>query len=78
MKQEEFVSLYDFLGRPAGGELGKEVFEASKRNKIPTKIREISNPKYNGKVMLYPEEFLSKYFDFKSKINNPNKTHVIY
>lgn len=68
MKQEEFVSLYDFLGKPAGGELGKEVFEVSKRNKIPTRIREISNPKYKGKVMLYPKEFLSKYFQQSNPI----------
>lgn len=78
MKEEEFVSLYDFLGKPAGGKLGEEVFKASKRHKIPTKIREISNPKYTGKVMLYPKEFLSSYFDFKSKIANPNKTYVLY
>jgi len=78
MKQEEFVSLYDFLGKPAGGELGKEVFEASKLNRIPTKIREISNPKYKGKVMLYPKEFLLKYFSFKSKVTNPNKIYVLY
>jgi hypothetical protein len=78
MKQEEFVSLFDFLGKPAGGELGKAVFEASKIRKVPSQIREISNPKYTGKVMLYPKEFLVSYFKFKEKINTPNKIYVLY
>ena len=68
MKQEEFVSLYDFLGKAAGGELGKKVFEVSQIYKIPTKVREISNPKYKGKVMLYPKEFLSNYFQTPIRI----------
>ena len=62
MKEEEFVSLYDFLGKPAGSELGKTVFLEAKKQNQPTQIREVSNPKYKGKIMLYDINFLKSYF----------------
>ena len=57
------LSLYDYLGYAAGEKLGKEVAEAAAKAKVKFEIREISNPKYTGKVMLYPEEFLKEYFE---------------
>ncbi len=57
------LSLYDYLGYPAGGNLGKEVAEAAAKAKVKFEMREISNPKYTGKVMLYPELFLKEYFE---------------
>lgn len=60
--QEKMLSLFEYLGKPAGQELGKKVFELSKQNKIKTQTRDISNSKYTGKVMLYPESFLKNYF----------------
>jgi hypothetical protein len=59
---QQFMSLFDFLGKPAGTQLGKEVFDNSKKLKIKVKIREISNPKYTGKIVLYPKPFLDLYF----------------
>ena len=56
------VSLYDFLGKAAGTELGKEVYDASVKEKEPVNVREIKTKRYNGKVMLYRKEFLNKYF----------------
>ena len=58
----KMMSLYDYLGHAAGMQLGEQV--AKKATSIGVKIetREISNPKYTGKVMLYPEEFLKLYF----------------
>jgi hypothetical protein len=56
------LSLYDYLGYPAGGNLGKEVAEAAVKAKVKFETREVSNPKYTGKVMLYPENFLIEYF----------------
>ena len=56
------LSLYDYLGYAAGEKLGKEVWDAAANADVKTEVREISNPKYTGKVMLYPENFLKEYF----------------
>ena len=56
------LSLYDYLGYAAGEKLGKEVWDAAVNADIKTEVREISNPKYTGKIMLYPEDFLKEYF----------------
>ena len=58
----EYLSLYDYLGKAAGEKLGKEVWEVAAEANIPTQLREISNPKYTGKVVLYPKDFLDFYF----------------
>ena len=60
---EEFISLFDYLGKPAGTVLGKEVFEAARLQKEKYQLREITNPKYTGKVMLYRKVFLENYFN---------------
>ena len=57
----EYLSLYDFLGKP-GRELGKKVYEYAKKVGIKVKTKEISNPKYTGEVMIYPKDFLENYF----------------
>ena len=59
------LSLYDYLGYPAGSELGKEVAAAASKSNEKFEVREVSNPKYTGKVMLYPENFLKEYFESK-------------
>ena len=57
-----YLSLYDYLGKPAGNDLGKEVAAAAIKANIKIQTREISNPKYTGKVHLYPKDFLEFYF----------------
>ena len=59
---KEMMSLYDFLGRPAGGKLGKEVMAVAVEQRIKCKTREVDNPTYTGIVYLYPKEFLQTYF----------------
>jgi hypothetical protein len=59
---ENMMSLYDYLGHAAGGNLGKEVFKVAKTKGVKTGIREVSNPKYTGKITLYPKAFLDEYF----------------
>ena len=56
------LSLYDYLGRAAGRKLGGEVNEAAKRRVVPYHTRQVSNPKYEGEVLLYPKWFLDEYF----------------
>tara|TARA_R110000823_G_scaffold151510_2_gene282400 strand:+ start:134 stop:358 length:225 start_codon:yes stop_codon:yes gene_type:complete len=57
------MSLYDYLGKPAGGELGKEVAKQAAKEKIKFSQREVKTKFYEGKVMVYPESFLRRYFD---------------
>jgi hypothetical protein len=57
-----YKSLYEYFGRPVGGELGKQVYNASKRARVKVQAREIANPKYRGKVMAYPVSWLDTYF----------------
>jgi len=58
----EMKSLYDYLGRAAGPELGQEVANAARSAGVKGEIREVSNPKYRGPVMLWPTAFLDLYF----------------
>lgn len=58
----EYLSLYDYLGKPAGTELGKKVKEYADENNVPFTTREISTPKFTGTVCLYPKSFLDFYF----------------
>jgi hypothetical protein len=60
--EKQMLSLYDYLGRAAGPELGKEVFKFAKNLNSEIAIREVSNSKYTGKVTLYPKYVLDMYF----------------
>ena len=59
------MSLYEYLGRAAGSELGKEVEEVAVKLRETIQEQEVSNPKYTGKVKLYRREFLDEYFGKK-------------
>ena len=56
------MSLYDYLGRPAGSNLGEQVFRAASVSRIPVKTKEVTTPAYKGKIMMYPENWLIGYF----------------
>jgi len=58
----EMISLYDYLGRAAGPDLGKQVATAAAKAGVKSEIREVSNIKYTGPIMLYPRPFLDLYF----------------
>ena len=55
------ISLYDYLGHAAGSELGQKVAAAAKKSGVKGEMREMSNPKYTGPVMLWPRAFLDLY-----------------
>lgn len=59
---DNMMSLYEFLGKPAGNDLGKKVYLAARAKGASFSQREVSNPKYTGMVMVYPESFLKEYF----------------
>ena len=45
------MSLYDYLGHPAGSKLGQQVAAAAAQNKIKFETRHVSNAKYTGDIM---------------------------
>ena len=56
------ISLYDYLGKSAGRDLGKQVAEYAKIKNSKCETRHISNVKYTGHIMLYDKEFLDEFF----------------
>lgn len=58
----KYVSLYDYLGRAAGKELGKQVADLATSMGIKIQTRHVSNSAYTGTVCLYPETFLALCF----------------
>ncbi len=59
------LSLYDYLGKAAGNELGREVANYASLKKAKFETREVSTPRYTGKVMLYEKSFLDDFFQAK-------------
>ena len=59
----EMLSLYDFLGKAAGASLGKAVATKAAEKKVKFKTKYISNPYYEGEIMMYPKNFLEEYFN---------------
>ena len=73
----EMISLYDYLGRAAGPDLGKQVATAAAKAGVKSEIRAVSNVKYTGPIMLYPRSFLDLYF--KGGLNeNRNGKQMLY
>lgn len=60
------ISLFDYLGKPAGSELGKMVYQSTLDEKgvttIKVETKDVVTAKYTGKIMLYPKWYLDKYF----------------
>ena len=56
------ISLFDYLGRAAGFELGKKVNAYAYIRQAETGVRYVENPVYKGKIMLYTREFLDEFF----------------
>jgi hypothetical protein len=62
---EQMLSLYDYLGKAAGSELGKQVYQSAHVNKITVTEKQVSTPVYSGKILMYPKSFLDEYFKVK-------------
>ena len=65
MSQENYISLYDYLGKAAGPELGKEVAETAVKLKETIEKRYVTNTRYKGEILMYRREFLDEYFGKK-------------
>jgi 7-cyano-7-deazaguanine synthase len=62
MGEIHFISLFDYLGKPAGSELGKKVALEAHLKNVPYTMKEVHNKIYSGKIMMYPKTFLDKLF----------------
>ena len=60
---DNMMSLFDYLGRAAGADLGKKVYLAARAKGANFSQREVSTKAYTGMVMLYPKSFLDGYFN---------------
>jgi len=58
----EMKSLYEYLGRAAGSELGKQVATAAGRANVKITSHHVENAKYTGTILKYPVSFLNEYF----------------
>ena len=67
--ENKLLSLYDYLGKAAGMELGEKVFKASVAMNIKPESRDVETKTYCGKVMLYPKNFLDLYFQNSKQVN---------
>lgn len=72
---QEFVSLFDYLGHAAGSELGQAVYETAKRCKEKMQIRQVATKTYTGKIVMYRKAFLQEYF--KSKRDQVTITAIV-
>ena len=57
------LSLYDYLNKAAGPELGKKVAKEATRQNVVIETKEVSNSAYQGKILMYPKTFLDNYFN---------------
>jgi hypothetical protein len=71
------MSLFDYLGRAAGKELGAQVAEFATKNKTTIGFRQVSNPKYTGKVLLYERSFLDEFFKSKAILEELLKAKAV-
>jgi hypothetical protein len=60
--ENQMLSLYDYLGKAAGKDLGNQVYKTASAQKIQVTEKQVSNPVYKGKVLMYPKSFLDSYF----------------
>ena len=65
----EYKSLFDFLGKAAGRELGLEVAKAALRDRILVQTKNVSNKQYKGEIKMYPIFWLEGYFGTSAKSN---------
>jgi hypothetical protein len=59
----EYLSLYDYLGKAAGGELGRKIAYEAAKSGITIHQKQIQNSAYKGKIQMYPKDFLSECAD---------------
>jgi hypothetical protein len=71
------VSLFEYLGHPAGKELGAEVAAYAKVRQTVSSQRHVETPRYTGMVFLYKKEFLDEFFKTKAILEESLKVQSV-
>ena len=62
-QQTELISLYDYLGKAAGKELGGKVYQFANIMGAKMDTKTISHSPYQqGRIMIYERQFLDQFF----------------
>jgi hypothetical protein len=65
--QTELISLYDYLGKAAGKELGGKVYQFANIMGAKTDTKTVSHSPYQqGRIMVYERHFLDQFFRVQS------------
>ena len=64
-----YYSLYEYLGHPAGADLGAEVNEVAVKQKQKFVQQHVETNVYTGEVFCYTKEFLDEYFESQKLID---------
>ena len=75
-KKTEMLSLYDYLGRAAGNQLGKQVATYATIRKARYGVKEVNHRGYKGLVQTYTKAFLDECFNAK-KIFDPKQEDLV-
>tara|TARA_R110002012_G_scaffold100473_5_gene239158 strand:+ start:2123 stop:2371 length:249 start_codon:yes stop_codon:yes gene_type:complete len=59
----EYISLFDHLGRAAGGDLGTKVAYAAAKAGVKHGVKQLNESYYTGEIYIYPSDFLVDYFN---------------
>ena len=63
MKVVDYMSLYDYLGRPAGSALGHAIATRASKHKEKIYHRDVPESPYNRPINLYRSAFLEAAFN---------------
>lgn len=76
--EENFISLYDYLGNAAGPSLGYRIATIARKANIEIKTKPApDHSPYSRDINLYPISFLKKVLDFSVKINEESVLQII-
>jgi hypothetical protein len=64
--QEEFISLYDYVGHKDEKGIGRNLFNFAISCGVKPQSRQIENPKYKGIVRTYPRLVIERFFELSS------------
>ena len=68
--ETQMISLFDYLGRAAGRELGEQVYNSARAQSVRSQLRYVETKTYAGEVRLYPKSFLDSYFNNESILDD--------
>jgi hypothetical protein len=68
----EYVSLFEYLGKPAGTQLGTQIRKTALVHGIKVNQRMVRTVRYTGNVALYPKAWLDAWFKLYQPIEKSN------